>query len=270
MKKEKLKMVLLCLAALSGTNATGENMKSLENEKKIEQLEKIRLNKDKPEIIQALLPIVYSSAIPSKYEKILITQLRNCKTSKAEFREISNKLAGLLVEKVVDCLPTRTVRVETPLTTTEGEELSGSLELVSIMRSGDALLESFLKHFPQANVSKILVQRDEKTALPTFQYMKLTSGIIANHEVIILEPMIATGGTLEMVIQLLKDRGVKEEHIIIASICAAPEGLIHLQKLFPNLKVVLSVLDDWLNDRKYIVPGIGDFGDRYFGTIHEE
>ncbi len=132
------------------------------------------------------------------------------------------------------------------------------------MRSGDALLEIFMRHFPNAHVSKILIQRDEHTAKPHFQYKKLSPSITSGNQIVITEPMIATGGSLEMAITLLKAEGVKEEDIMVASICAAPEGLALLNKTFPKIKVALTALDEKLNEKKYIVPGLGDFGDRFF------
>lgn len=229
--------------------------------------EAILLNREREEVLQELLPIVRCCFKPSKYERVLLTKLRDKHTTTQDFRHIAHKIGELLVAKVVDCLATTSIEIETPVTHCEGEILTQTLELVSIMRSGDALLETFINHFPQANVSKILVQRDEETAIPIFKYMKLSASIAKDHPVIITEPMIATGGTLGMVIQLLKDQGVKEENIIIACVCAAPEGLLQLNKQYPLLNVVMTVLDDKLNEKKYIVPGLGDFGDRYFGTI---
>jgi uracil phosphoribosyltransferase len=233
----------------------------------IDPYEQIPLNRDNEELLHELLPIVRCCFKPSKYERILLTKLRDKHTTTQEFRRTAHKIGELLIAKVVECLATSSIQIETPVTGCEGEMLTQTLELVSIMRSGDALLETFIDHFPQANISKVLVQRDEETAMPIFKYMKLSPSIAKGHPVIITEPMVATGGTLGMVIQLLKDQGVKEENIIIACVCAAPEGLLQLNKQFPNINLVMTVLDEKLNERKYIVPGIGDFGDRYFGTI---
>jgi uracil phosphoribosyltransferase len=96
--------------------------------------------------------------------------------------------------------------------------------------------------------------------------MKLTATITSGRPVIITEPMIATGGTLEMVIKLLKEKGVEEKHIVVASVCVAPEGIIRLSRQFPAIQLVMNVLDERLNDQMFILPGLGDFGDRYFGT----
>lgn len=231
-----------------------------------ELLNKIERNRDNEKELGKLLPIVQCSFKPSKYEQILISQLRNSETSMKQFRLVSEKIGDLLVSKVVACLPSKTISIDTPVTQCKGEALADHVELVSIMRSGDALLETFMKHFPEANISKFLIQRDEETAEPHFKYMKISSEIASGTQVIVTEPMIATGGTLGMVISLLEEKGVREENIIIASVCVAPEGLAYLNQKFPKIKVVMTVLDEKLNERKFIVPGLGDFGDRYFGT----
>lgn len=231
-----------------------------------EQLEKIQMVRDDELSLAQILPIVHCPFNPSKYEEILLSQLRNTQSSTKQFRTVSEKIGDLLVNKVIDCLPTKTIEIETPVTKCQGTILASKVEFVSIMRSGDALLETFLKHFPEANVSKFLIQRDEKTAKPQFKYMKISPELTSGNYVVITEPMIATGGTLEMVITMLKTKGVKEEKIIVASICVAPEGLILLNEKFPKIKVVMTALDEKLNERKFIVPGLGDFGDRYFGT----
>ena len=236
----------------------------------VEILKKIELNRNNEKELSKLLPIVKCSFKPTKYEQILISQLRNSESSTKQFRTVSEKVSDLLVSKVISCLPTRTVEIDTPVTKCQGEVLAGRVELVSIMRSGDALLDTFMKHFPDANISKFLVQRDEKTAEPHFKYMKVSSELASGNTVVITEPMIGTGGTLEMVLSMLKEKGVREENIIIASVCVAPEGLVRLSQKFPKINVVMTVLDEKLNERKFIVPGLGDFGDRYFGTLEHQ
>lgn len=229
----------------------------------------LNINQMSTEELQELFPIVRSPFSCSRYERVLMSQLRDRQTSSQEFRCATHKLAEVLVNKVIECLPTTLIELETPVSSARGEVLPKNVELVSIMRSGDALLGSFLEHFPEAGVSKILIQRNEETAEPDFKYMKLSPGLGPTSYVIIVEPMIATGGTLEMMIPLLKDRGVAEKNMIIASVCVAPEGLLRLSKNFPELNVVMTVLDGNLNEKKYIVPGLGDFGDRYFGTVKD-
>ena len=191
--------------------------------------------------------MLFRGSSPNKYERILLTKLRDKNTSMQEFRDTAHKLAEKLVEKIIESLTTVPVDIQTPVAECRGERLAQTPDLVSIMRSGDALLETFLHHFPDANISKILVQRDENTAKPIFKYMKLSPTLSHNHPIIITEPMIATGGTLSMVIPLLKEQGVKEENIFVASLCSAPEGIALLEKLFPNIKVISIVLDKNLN-----------------------
>lgn len=229
-------------------------------------LEKIHLKRNDEKALAEMLPIVRCSFKPSTYEEILVAQLRSTQSTTKQFRLVSEKIGDLLVSKVIECLPTKNVEIETPLTKCQGKALAGKVELVSIMRSGDALLETFMRHFPEANISKFLIQRDEITAKPHFKYMKISPDIALGDHIVITEPMIATGGTLEMVISLLKGKGVREENIIIASVCVAPEGLVLLSERFPKIKVVMTTMDEKLNERKFIVPGLGDFGDRYFGT----
>ncbi len=231
-----------------------------------ELLAQVQMNRNNPQKLSELLPIVKCSFEPSKYEQILMTQLRNVNSSTKEFRAISAKIGETLVSKVVECLPVQEVEMQSPVTAFTGLTLHGGVELVSVMRSGDILLDTFMEHFPDAHVSKFLIQRDEETALPNFIYMKASPSLASSQTVIITEPMVATGGTLDMVITLLKEKGVQEGKIIIACVCAAPEGLLQLSQKFPEIQVVMTVLDEKLNAKKYIVPGLGDFGDRFFGT----
>jgi uracil phosphoribosyltransferase len=211
-------------------------------------------------------PIVKSPLKPNKHKRILITQLRDKNSSHEQFCKVANQLAGILVSDVIECLDTRIIEIDSPVARCQGEVLDGSIELVSVMRSGDALLPTFSEQFPHASINKILVQRNEETALPHFKYKKFSSTLSHAKTIIITEPMIATGGSLTMTIDLLKEYGIEEKNIIVASICAAPEGLARLNRQYPELRVVVIVIDDHLNEHSYISPGIGDFGDRYFGT----
>jgi uracil phosphoribosyltransferase len=231
-------------------------------------IEQIRHNRHNQEMLAVLLPIVKCSFIPSRYEQILITQLRDKTTSTKDFRNAAQKIGTFLVNKVIERLHANLRDIETPVARVSGLSLANNIELVSIMRSGDALLDTFVSHFSEANISKILIQRDEETAKPHFKYMKLSSTIASGNPIVIPEPMLATGGTLDMVISLLKKKGVQEENIIIACICAAPEGLLMLSQKYPNIQLVMNVMDEELNEKRYIVPGLGDFGDRFLGTVH--
>ena len=212
-------------------------------------------------------PILRNYTPPSKYERILLTSLRDVNTPTETFKIMSKRLGQILVAKVVECLPTRNIDIETPVAPCQGEVLENHVEFVSIMRSGDALLETFVNHFPAAHISKFLIQRDEVTALPIYKYMKVSPTLSSGNSIIITEPMIATGGTLDMVITLLKELGIQEKNIIVASVIAAPEGLKRLSDKDPDITVVVSMLDEALNDQRFMVPGLGDFGDRYYGTL---
>ncbi len=262
--KNRLAAMILGVAIVA--TVSGKEPDSKKEKLTAEVLMKIQQNRHNEKVLAELLPIVHCSFKPSKYEQVLVSQLRDSRTSTTQFRLVSEKVGNLLVNKVIECLPSKAVEIETPVTTCRGEVLTGRVELVSVMRSGDALLDTFINHFPDSNVSKFLVQRDEKTAEAQFKYMKISPELSSGHPVVITEPMIATGGSLDMVISILKDKGVKEENIIVASVCVAPEGLVHLNEKFPKIKVVMTSLDEKLNERKYIVPGLGDFGDRFFGT----
>jgi len=267
--KMKQGMIGVVLGAAMLSSAFAMSVEMQEELPLSAQLEKIQLNRENPAVLAQMLPIVHCSFTPSKFEEILMTQLRDVNSSTKQFRRLSDQIGELLVNKVVECLPTKDVEIETPVAGCQGKELAEPVELCSIMRSGDALLETFMNHFPEANVSKFLIQRDEQTSLPHFKYMKVSSTIASGNQVIITEPMIATGGTLDMVLGLLKEKGVKEENIVIASVCVAPEGLLRLNQKYPKIKVVMNVLDHNLNEKNYIVPGLGDFGDRYFGTMEK-
>jgi uracil phosphoribosyltransferase len=211
-------------------------------------------------------PNVSCSLLSTKYERLLMTKLRDEKTSTETFRASSRCICEALVMKVVECLGTRPCEIKTPVAPCMGEVLSKPIEFVTILRSGDALLETFMSHFPEAPISKILIQRNEQTAEPIFIYKKITPSISSGATVVILDPMVATGGSIKTAIALLKRQGVAEENILIACVVAAPEGLTELYNSYPKVRLVMNVLDEKLNERKYIVPGLGDFGDRYFGT----
>lgn len=133
------------------------------------------------------------------------------------------------------------------------------------MESGHRLVISFLKLFPQARVGFVGLQRNEETALPLLYYKNLPD-LKAQDQIIILDPMIATGGSGSVVIEMLKAQHIPAERIIYVGVLAAPEGLATLSKTAPGMKVVCAEVDERLNDKKFIVPGLGDFGDRYFGT----
>ncbi len=198
--------------------------------------------------------------------KFLISTLRNKTTSSAEFREASEKLAMLLAIQTAELLDKQVVTVQTPVAKTEGVEMHNAITLVPILRSGLALLSPFLRFYPQANIGIIGMRRHEVTAEPENYYQNLPA-LSPQDTIIILEPMLATGGSLSVAIQLLLQKNVLEEKIIVVNVIASPEGYQRLKQKFPKVRFLIAQMDVCLNEHFYIVPGLGDFGDRYFGTL---
>lgn len=198
------------------------------------------------------------------FEETLITILRDHSTSTAKFQETTNKLTHFLVQKASAFLKTQSTTVQTPLAPHTGMTIQKNPILVPILRSGLSLLPGFLEYFRGASVGFLGLKRDETTAIASMYYNNLPK-IESDDTIIILEPMLATGGTLIQAINELKKAGVREDKIIVATVICAPEGIKALE-CFPNIKVVTCACDTHLNTRSYIVPGLGDFGDRYFGT----
>ncbi len=196
---------------------------------------------------------------------VLITTLRDKMSSRAAYRDATDKLASLLALEAADWLPQKSVRVETPVGETEGVQLSGKIILVPILRSGLALLYPFLRYFPEASVGFVGMRRDEKT-FEAHNYYKNIPQIGREDHVVILEPMIATGGSGMATLDILQEMGASPEKILYVSVIAAPEGLMLIRSKYPAVKMIVAQTDKTLNAAKFIVPGLGDFGDRYFGT----
>lgn len=196
----------------------------------------------------------------------LLTLLRDKNTTTESFRRVADHLGSLLSFEVAELLEKVENTIETPLTKTKGYQLKHNIILVPILRAGISMLSPFMKLFPACKVGFVGIKRDEKTALPSLYYENIPE-IHLNDAVIILDPMIATGGSGGVVVELLKKRGVEERNLIYAGMLAAPEGIQALESLAPKMRVVCVEIDECLNDQKFIMPGLGDFGDRYFGTI---
>ena len=182
-----------------------------------------------------------------------------------DFRGSAENLAHILAQKTFSFVPRKKVAVETPLSTAEGEELMNQLVIIPILRSGLAILPPFLKYYPQAAVGFLGLKRDEKTAV-AYEYYRNLPDIQKNATVLFIDPMLATGGSAVKAIDIVKSMGVAEEQMVFASIIAAPEGIAYVEQNFPGVQKVILQVDEHLNSKKFIVPGIGDFGDRYFGT----
>ena len=195
----------------------------------------------------------------------LLTILRNKETSAKEFRKASEKLAYLLAGEIADHLSKDSISIETPISPATGTQIKDEIILVPILRSGIALLTYFMQFFERAKVGFVGLQRDEKTAIAEQYYYKVPT-IKPNDNVVLLDPMIATGGSAIAALHILKKAGASEEKIYFAAIIAAQEGIDAVKKVFPKITICVAHIDQELNDKKYIVPGLGDFGDRYFGT----
>lgn len=198
-------------------------------------------------------------------KNLFLSVLRNKKTTRPIFRTTAEQLSNILALEALHQLPTATTSLETPLAPTSGTTLQCDIMLIPILRSGITMLPTFLHYLPEASIGVIGVRRDETTAEPYLYYKNLPP-FTNNTYVIILDPMIATGGTGKMALSMLADLGIPQEHILFCSIICAPEGIERLKQHFPRVTYITTAIDKELNPHKFIVPGIGDFGDRYFGT----
>ena len=193
-----------------------------------------------------------------------LTIMRNKETASKEFRQLVGEIAMLMCYEATRDLPLKSVTVETPLVTAEFNTLAGKkLAFVPILRAGLGMVDGVLQLVPSARVGHIGLYRDPETLKPVEYYCKLPSDI-SERDVIVLDPMLATGGSAIDAISLIKQRSPKS--IKFMGIIAAPEGLSALQEAHPDVDIFCAALDEKLNDHGYIVPGLGDAGDRIFGT----
>lgn len=190
--------------------------------------------------------------------------LRNKQTGTKEFRDLVGEIATLLCYEATRDLPLEEVEIETPITMAKTKVLAGrKLALVPILRAGMGMLDGMLTLLPAAKVGFIGLYRDEETLQPVEYFCKLPQDI-DERDVLVLDPMLATGGSAIDAVSMIKKHGAA--NIKFMCIIAAPEGLAAFGKVHPDVKVYVGVLDEKLNDRNYIVPGLGDAGDRIFGT----
>lgn len=192
-----------------------------------------------------------------------MTMLRNKDTGSKEFREIIGEVAMLLLYEATRDLPLTEVQVETPVATATCSTVDAKFAIVPILRAGIGMTDGLLSLMPNAKIGHIGLYRDPVTLNPVEYYCKLPADV-EDRIVFLTDPMLATGGTAEAAIGFLKDRGVK--NIIMLSILAAPDGVNKLQEAHPDVDIYTAAYDNILNDHGYIVPGLGDAGDRIFGT----
>lgn len=190
--------------------------------------------------------------------------IRRKETGTKDFRQTIGEIAMLICYEATRELKLVDVAIETPICQTTAKELSGKkMAIVPILRAGLGMVDGMLTLIPAAKVGHIGLYRDPETLKPVEYYCKLPADC-ADREVFVVDPMLATGGSSVAAIQLLKEKGVK--HIRFLCIIAAPEGVERMKSEHPDVALYIGALDDHLNEHKYIVPGLGDAGDRIFGT----
>jgi uracil phosphoribosyltransferase len=193
----------------------------------------------------------------------LLSILRDKDTEPPEFRQIAERLGYLLVAEALSDMSTVDVEIETPLETTSGRQLRRPVVAVAVLRAGLGLLESVLTLVPDAAIGFAGVQRNEETAEPMEYYTKFPQ--LSSARVLIREPMLATGGSLSWAIDKVKENGAKD--ITAVCVVTAPEGLAVIEARHPDVRIVAAAQDRELDPSFYIAPGLGDMGDRLFGTL---
>jgi len=193
-----------------------------------------------------------------------LTIIRSKEVGTKEFREVVDEIASLMAYEVTRDLPMTDIEVETPVAWTTQKTLAGKkLAIVPILRAGLGMVDGIMKLIPAARIGHIGMYRDEETLEPVEYFLKLPEDI-DQREVLMVDPMLATGGSADMAIDALKKRGAKKIKLI--TVVAAPEGVAAVQKAHPDVDIYTAGLDDGLNEGGYIVPGLGDAGDRLYGT----
>uniref|UniRef100_A0A7S3US36 uracil phosphoribosyltransferase n=2 Tax=Oxyrrhis marina TaxID=2969 RepID=A0A7S3US36_OXYMA len=196
----------------------------------------------------------------------LMTIIRDKATSRDDFVFFADRIIRLLVEEGLSELPFVEKVVTTPCEVGfTGAGFSQKICGVSIVRAGESMEAGLRAVCRGVSIGKILIQRDEETAMPKLYYTKLPEDI-RQRKVLLLDPMLATGGSAIAAIQVLRDNGVDESNIIFINLLCCPEGVRAMMKACPKVRIVSAAVDERLNERKFILPGLGDFGDRYFGT----
>jgi uracil phosphoribosyltransferase len=193
-----------------------------------------------------------------------LVALRDARTGPDEFRRAARRLSVLVAAEALRDVPTRDVTVRTPLEDAAGKRVAGDVVVVPVLRAGLGMLESVLELVPDARVGHLGLQRDEATAVASQYYAKLPGPLDASF-VLIVDPMLATGGSAVSALDRLVEAGAR--NIRIACIVAAPEGIALVKTRHPGVPIYTPVVDRALNEHKFIMPGLGDFGDRLYGTV---
>jgi uracil phosphoribosyltransferase len=193
-----------------------------------------------------------------------LTYIRDKNTTTKDFRELVDEVATLMAYEITRNIPLETTVVETPVAKTESKIIAGRmLGLIPILRAGLGMVDGILKLLPAAKVGHIGLYRDPDTMQPVEYYVKLPYDV-TERELIVIDPMLATGGSANAAIEMLKKRGCTQ--IKLMCLISAPEGIQAVQETHPDVDIYVAAIDDHLNEHGYIVPGLGDAGDRLFGT----
>ena len=193
-----------------------------------------------------------------------LAQLRDKQTPADAFRRVATRISVLLAAEALRDVPTATTTVVTPLGPAEARRVASDVVVVPVLRAGLGMLDAVLELVPSARVGYIGLQRDERTAVASQYYSKLPHGLRDSY-VLMIDPMLATGGSASAALELLRQAGASR--IRIVCIVAAPEGVEVVERDHPEVEIYTPVVDSHLNAQKYIVPGLGDFGDRLYGTV---
>lgn len=193
-----------------------------------------------------------------------LTQIRQKDTPTTQFRQMINEIGGLMVYEITRDLPLEQVEIETPVATTKANVIAGKkMVVVPILRAGLGMVDGILKMIPSARIGHIGIFRDEETLQPVEYFAKFPDEL-DQRDIFIVDPMLATGGSAIAAINSIKQRGAK--NIKLVCLVGAPEGVKAVNEAHPDVTIYLASLDEKLNDKGYIVPGLGDAGDRIFGT----
>lgn len=199
--------------------------------------------------------------------RALHTVIRDKNASGRDFEVYSRRIIRLLLESGLDLLPFEKREVTTPVGETyEGLGFTPRVCGVSVVRAGESMEAELRDMVPGIRIGKILIQRDKKTKQPELFYKHLPSDIGAGH-VLLMEPMLATGGSALAALDVLREAGVPDGNVVLINFLAAPAGLERVGLAAPDMKIVTSSIEDGMNENAFMVPGIGDFGDRFFGTV---
>lgn len=197
---------------------------------------------------------------------LALTHLRDKNSSRETFRKAAATITHLLAYETLKHCAMKSIPVETPLGSAHGMILAQPIMLVPVVRSGMTMLAPFLDYFPDASIGVVGLKRDEKTAQAHWYYHNLPP-VQKNQLIIILDPMIATGGTALNVLTMLQENGIPQKSIFFTAIIGSLPGITNVKNHFPDVTLIIAAHDADLNSDKFITPGLGDFGDRYFGTL---